>query len=272
MKVYLAGKVDAKYGAWREAIVGRFPGRWDDTQKAMVSNGPRWRVERPYVNDDDLLYYPDGWPELDRAVLGLHTYVGPYRAEWWPKVDGKTTGDWHGSIIRGSHGMADDPTIERQIVQCCRRAIYNADLVFAYINSPDAYGTIAEIGYAAAYGKFVSLLIGPRVEFDYKDFWFLQRIVNHSPAYPYVLDERGVMVWDDAHNDYLTEPEDRATVGALKDAIVAYAAWTPPRKELHDMKDRVAASMVRQSFEQIAQWSSDPRVRNEAKRMMRQLT
>ena len=46
-------------------------------------------------------------------------------------------------------------------------------MLLAWVESPDAYGTIAEIGYAAANGVFIALVI-PDSEWA-KDLWFVQR-------------------------------------------------------------------------------------------------
>jgi hypothetical protein len=283
MKVYLAGKVDAKYGAWRDAILGTR----DEWVSGKQISYPRWVL---YLNDrggldwnqDDAVVLP--WRGLDRGVFGTHEYVGPYRQVYGD--DGSNTGYFHGVESFGQHGMVMDELMAGRVVERCRTAIAASDIVFGYINSPDAYGTLAELGYAVGLGKFVSILVHPCAPFEPEsidgyawDFWFLREFATHQAVYPATTHRAEECSYSPAgERDYgmfhlRHEPDERvAVVSALKDAFVAYAAWAPPHQQLQDMKDRVAAGMVRQSFEQIAQWSADPRVRNEAKRMMRQLS
>lgn len=54
------------------------------------------------------------------------------------------------------------------------RAIERSDLLFAWIDSQDVYGTIAEVGYAAALGK-PTWIAGP-VQFD--ELWLAYTMAN----------------------------------------------------------------------------------------------
>lgn len=55
------------------------------------------------------------------------------------------------------------------VVEKCLAALRTADVVFAWIDSLDCYGTIAEIGFAIGIGIPV-LVAGPR---RFRDMWFL---------------------------------------------------------------------------------------------------
>ena len=61
-----------------------------------------------------------------------------------------------------------------QVAELCRQKVSEADLVFCFIDSPDCYGTIAEIERAHVFGipvviAFASGIAKPRKN----DFWFV---------------------------------------------------------------------------------------------------
>lgn len=274
MKVYLAGKIDDKAGSWRNAILGEMPWNPNKGTTGLVLD-ERWKLGFR-TEDMDELWYDDPpileWPEQPKAVLGLHTYVGPYRQESTDEPYWKSMGIGHGLLTAGQHGQISGDAWPK-IVSRCAEAIDRADLVFVYLNRADPYGTLVELGYAKARGKFVAVFVDPDCQFAYEDFAFAEAMADHwgswnvwtcTPRYP----------CESASHDpdcRRAQNEGVAVASALKDAIVAYAAWTPPRAELHDIKDRIDQRMVTESFEQIARWSADPRVRTEAQRMIRRL-
>lgn len=141
---YLAGKITGT--TWREQIV------------------PGWSYEnhsRSYW--DAYLLYEEG--ETWSIVPGVCTVYGvklDYTGPWWKDTLGHGTS----SSSRHPHGYLCELTEEdatedkRNRLRCdvskaVRSAIESADLVFAWIDSPDCYGTILEIGYARALGKAV---------------------------------------------------------------------------------------------------------------------
>ncbi len=153
MKIYLAGKISRE--DWRGEILpdlnpGGMP-TWD------------WPTLRR-----------DGWPVDVGVIFGSYDYVGP----WFMCGSGHGLG--HGP---GTHGAGDNGGEQHRadVIDLCRRAIASADLVFVWIDSLDAFGTIAEIGYAAAAG--VAVAIGYPDGFDDSDLWFingLARVVVRS--------------------------------------------------------------------------------------------
>ena len=58
------------------------------------------------------------------------------------------------------------------VVRLNMAALASANLLFAYIDSGDCYGTIMEIGWAIAKGIRVALVFAPDV--NKRDFWFLR--------------------------------------------------------------------------------------------------
>ena len=247
MNVYLAGKMDEKHGAWRNAVMSGF------YRDAWITR--TW----PLDNDEGVL---DGgvhdWESLPSAVFERHAYVGPFRQEM-DEVGIKSLGYFHGVWAFGQHGCMA-VTDEARVVRFCKQAIQQADLIFCYINTPDAYGTLAEIGYAVALGKFVSLLVHPSACWERDDYWFIRSLVVHAPDYPLRV--------NDAWTDYEPELNEwQAIRNALKDAFVSYAAWVPPARDSRGDLTALAVSEAQRSFCDIAQWTSDPRVRGEAQRM-----
>jgi very-short-patch-repair endonuclease len=92
------------------------------------------------------------WPRLANAVLNQLDYVGPY-------FMGDDHGCGHGPHTHGcgpEEGMCGGAYLtpgRRGIRDLCFDAIARSDLLFAWLDRMDAYGTLVEIGYAKALGK-----------------------------------------------------------------------------------------------------------------------
>lgn len=236
MNVFLSGKIDAKSGAWRNEILGFDSG-----------DACRWRRQVPDVPwaEEEAPWEP--WGVRPGIVLGRHDYVGPFREDVAHgsrayHLPPKAYGVFHEAVVGGQHGVPESDEACAQVVRRCQQAIRAADIVFAYINSADAYGTLVEIGYAVALGRFVGVLVQPDCGFDYSDFWFAEYAAQ----------------WRGSGTD---------VVGALKDTFVAYAAMPLPEK-VPVPAGSVAVAECASSLAQIQAWTSDPRVRQEAARML----
>ena len=134
MKIYLAGKVS--------------------------KNGWRTRLVRgANLNGMDLDAHESQWPVLERAIFGEHDFVGPF-------LYGCDHGCFHGD---GQHGMIFEEDgaccvekffIDRkEIVRRCLEAVRRADLVFCWLEAPEDYGSMVEVGYALALGKQVAIAV-----------------------------------------------------------------------------------------------------------------
>jgi hypothetical protein len=145
--VYLAGKV-GKNG-WRHDVV-------DGLRQAaglLEQQDPQFK----------------NWPVLEQAIFGYHHYSGPH-------FMGCDHGCYHGPGTHGAGGdgqtcgRGDGDIADRRwdIRQACLSAIDRSDVVFAWIDAPDCYGTIAEIGYA--YGRDLPVFIAYPEPID--DMWF----------------------------------------------------------------------------------------------------
>lgn len=143
MKIYLGGKMSGHRDGdnWRLSIVdGVEPPNEDLGNDVQGGSGANLYggcgVGEP----------PKSWPILPNAILGRHDYVGPYLV----RCD-------HGCYHSGDHATSvgwqgDDPEISaqrektrQQIGNLCVHAMLEADLLFFWIDSLDAYGTLAEL-------------------------------------------------------------------------------------------------------------------------------
>lgn len=63
-----------------------------------------------------------------------------------------------------------------QVAALCRQKVSEADLVFCFIDSPDCYGTVAEIERAHVFGIPVVIAFAPDIaEPEKNDFWFISQ-------------------------------------------------------------------------------------------------
>ncbi|WP_019065357.1 DUF559 domain-containing protein [Streptomyces prunicolor] len=135
--IYLAGKINKN--DWRHDLMG-----WDLRTAWAVWENDEGDPPRP-------------WPVIKKGVLDTFDYVGPYFAS-------DDHGCGHGP---GTHGCGEDGALacgsyaglglplRPQVREMCLAAIDAADIVFAWLNDPTAYGTLVEIGYAKGRGKQV---------------------------------------------------------------------------------------------------------------------
>lgn len=148
---------------------------WSDQDAAI------WRTT--IVPPDNLLNYFHSHPlsmedlpvQLNaiRLLGESHHYVGPY---YFDAQSGHACWDKHNHGFNDqAYGFDDDASDalpchgrKQHIVNLCFRAIARADIVFAWIDCDDCYGTITEIGYAAALGKRI-WIASPR---SFPDMWF----------------------------------------------------------------------------------------------------
>jgi hypothetical protein len=148
LRVYLAGKVEA--GDWRHSLV------------PLRGAGPQYEFgDKPWLGH-----------EIEfKAGLRRMTYTGPF----FYSCD---HGCFHSDGI-STHGVgagnenvegAYDGMTRRYLLGQCEAAIRRADVVFAWLDNPTAYGTIAEIGYARALGKHLVIARPPEGQ-DLHELW-----------------------------------------------------------------------------------------------------
>jgi hypothetical protein len=139
IKIYLAGKI-AK-SDWRHSIV---PGLEEGT-----------------------------WGDRLTILPGLE-YVGPFfiacdhACAHGPSTHGSDVNECTASNA-GSITSRDDVPVR------CLSAIDDADVVIAYIESEDCYGTLVELGWALSKGKPVHLLFSTKLDRStIADMWFIE--------------------------------------------------------------------------------------------------
>ena len=148
-RVYLAGKIEAN--DWRHDVVTGLRGAWSNDLPDPM---------RPETWCD--------WPVWPGAVCdGLGDYVGPY----FVSCDHACT---HGASTHATSGGCNDAPVDdaRAFVhRQCLDALHCADLVFAWLDDRTAYGTLVELGYAAALRKRV-VIAHPGDLRLVRDMWF----------------------------------------------------------------------------------------------------
>lgn len=184
-KIYLAGPISVYAGNWRTELLtvdhtNTHDGLYCYGNKAYENTVP-WTEDQGGV-------HAIKWPIISKGVMGKFDYVGPYRM-----------GTNHGPY-NGTHGLRERGEISdeqfydaeafaahlktvafneltaarRKTWELCKGAIEQSDLVFAWIDSEQTYGTILEIGYAKAKG--IPVWIGYPESFG--DMWLVYQVAD----------------------------------------------------------------------------------------------
>ena len=151
---YLAGKIQ-KHG-WRESFYycgfykqmppNELAERCENVSNELTVTGPF------FISCDHGCYHGDGKHGVG-AVGSIHSDE-----------------EWCGCM--GNYFSRDD------VLSICKRQIDRAEIVFAYIDEGDCYGTLAEIGYAHAIGKDITIVFSnDRLK---ADMWFVDKMQRHS--------------------------------------------------------------------------------------------
>lgn len=184
---YLAGKIGGGE-TWRNGLVRDFAWVSDEWWSKVEHSG-----ETP-------------WPELEGAVwrCAHWNYVGPFCArgmtgqEWNEETcgHGGTTGQHFArqEVRLGGNGPGDRH--RRSVIHgLCLDAIRRCDVLFAWITGPDCYGTLLEVGYAAALGKKI-LIATSDVEKQWSDeLWFALECQNFGNLIPPVHTAREAFIY-----------------------------------------------------------------------------
>ncbi len=166
--IYLAGRINERCD-WRGYILYG----WQRGQGDCGSD----------LGSDEIVTLPDGreikyigprWKDLtgghgtfaSSAKMGPHAYADEF--------DGCEHGGPGTAEIIDTHGCL----IERL------GEIHEADLVFAWIDSRECFGTLAEIGFSMGIGKIIVVAMPKRD----RELWFAARMAHHFIVAPTVLD------------------------------------------------------------------------------------
>lgn len=177
-RVYLAGKIGKQ--DWRHQL---FPG----LDRLVTSNDlDEWRTWKSSAFNHQAPIIDPEWVDLAEIERDGLLYGGPYFV-------GCDHGGYHG---RNTHGQQQPdphggtccvtPGIDReQITESCLSLIRRCDYVFCWLDKPDAYGSIFELGFAEALSKPVFLAMphtGLGTNLD-SDTWFVQLRAFRSGAF-----------------------------------------------------------------------------------------
>ncbi len=160
MKIYLAGKIAPK--DWRQEVVHGLV-----TGGAGAPRGPLFDV---YDWGDHASFDATiPWPVLPLAIFKVHDYTGPYfmncthgggcfqgRSSHGVGADARK--DEYPEMSWGCDGDAPTPPL-KQVTDACIAAIKRSDLVFAWLDSPSAYGTLVELGESWLRGQGRQMLL-----------------------------------------------------------------------------------------------------------------
>ena len=152
--IYLAGKIS--HNCWRHSIV-------KNLREVSISDGTYGVVPIGYI--------------MEKAIGYKHSYSGPY-------FIGCDHGCSHGENKHGNGNGCmqrwdNEETRKDDVVTNCLVGIEQCNVFFAYINSLDCYGTLAEIGYAFSKGKKIYIAMDK----EYPDLWFVQNMAVKTLIY-----------------------------------------------------------------------------------------
>lgn len=138
MKVYLGGKMSGHDKSnWREDIV-------DGGVSQNYSQGEYFQVDGAVLGAGcGMGEPPENWPTLHNAILNKHDYVGPYLVSCDHGC--YHTGDHATSIAFEGESKSERNENRHKIRNLCLAAMGQADVLFFWIDSLDAYGTFAEL-------------------------------------------------------------------------------------------------------------------------------
>jgi Nucleoside 2-deoxyribosyltransferase len=186
LRVYLAGKIDKH--DWRHELVPGLRGALSvsETRRVCGECGPDCDGTRKHF-----CYVRAEWGEPRTPVWEAHgvslAYAGPY----FLSCD---HGCYHGRSAHGvgateagpyepgRQGACGDPAAKSAyVVERCLAWLRSADLVFAWLDDGSAYGTVAELGYAAALGTPIHIGLPTRRRDDrLEDMWFVRELAAEA--------------------------------------------------------------------------------------------
>jgi hypothetical protein len=159
--IYFAGKIGPE--DWRCELFGHRTGGVDASGDDF---GFKTVFDKTYVRD-----------------MGAVVYGGPFFISCDHRcAHGPAT---HGARPKGCLVDVDEGVLEthKAIWRVNRARIERADLVFAYINEVDCFGTLIELGYAAALNKPITIGIGRNIKIEeFNDLWMARQCATMGDA------------------------------------------------------------------------------------------
>ena len=135
----------------------------------------------------DLVPQLRGWQQASGPIdCGRFIYTGPF----FVSCDHKCR---HGDATHGVLGIGCEPELEETreaVFEKNQAALQSSSRVFAYIASPNCYGTLIELGWAARAGIPVFIVFAPSV--DHEDFWYAQQLSRRAIFSPIIATRSGL--------------------------------------------------------------------------------
>ncbi len=181
---YLAGKFEKP--DWRSRLIEDWPGTFGSMNPE--GNTDDWASKQSFLN----VKRENGGREFQIQ------YTGPFCVR---VNDESNEGRPHNypTTTKKTNDGREYLSVDHSVVKNnCLSAISRADLIFAWIDSWDCFGTLTEIGYASAFQDKIVVVASP--EFD-RELWFAcaladRFIVASSPARAWRL------MWDSDENNF----------------------------------------------------------------------
>ena len=161
--VYLAGKISKN--DWRLKIAGR---RFRDYgyDRKIGAVGYTWT---DYEVNDEMSITGPFFISCDHGCYHGNNSHGVGLNRFMHDPFGRKDG-WFGCCGDGE----EPPFTEQEVLNICKLQIDRADIVFAYIDCLDCFGTLAEIGYAHAKEKTIFIVFKNKE--IRKQMWFIDRM------------------------------------------------------------------------------------------------
>lgn len=144
-----------------------------------ISSENNWR--KAIIPDLSEFEKDHEWPSSSRniylknAIRERHSYVGPFFSKM------KHCEDVHGYLDAACSHKGD--TAKEEVLDSCLTQIGRCKVLFAWIDSTDCYGTLAEIGYAKALGKQICIGFSNCLsDEELSDFWFVREMAMKTHA------------------------------------------------------------------------------------------
>lgn len=163
-RVYLAGRISPHESDWRKSII-------DDVATRGVEDD--WNEDN---TDPRLWQWTPRAAKIDGAII-----TGPFFIEG-EGHDGMHGPDLHGVGVNAQYQGPLPADRRKAVLNLCMRAIERADTVLVWLEDDwaEAYGTLAEIGFA--YSKGMPVHIGSRKPLP-GDLWLIGEMAHSIGVY-----------------------------------------------------------------------------------------
>lgn len=204
-------------------LAGKMNGGDIHCQTKGLQQDWRW----PLIGENLFRYHDNDWPNVH---INKFLYSGPFYGKWKSHLPlvGKDT---HGVGADRDWGLGGRD--ENEVVRFCITAINNSDIVFSWLNTNDAHGTLMEIAWAISNNKNVIVVVPPcecKIESSMddhtclsKEVWFAQAMVRQRGGTviysnnPIEEFHKVIARWNRSNQDFNSVPEKEFWTRAIND-------------------------------------------------------